>query len=505
MFCEDGMMRRRARIVNRGFETLERRCCLAGNVTAALVGGDLVITGDAEANVISVVETEIDGEFVILAESDAGGVSTSLNGTGNGAAVIAGVTRNIVIYMHGGADVVAVADIDHVGNLTIDAGSGDDSLSAAQVSLGADLTIHVGDDQNVVTLTAIDTGGSLLVDSGTSATRQIPNVYLLTDSRIGVDAQFDLGARAGSVAINGVSIGHHLQVDNSEVLPSFPWAHLGFQETYAAIRFDDLIVGEQLYIHSSANTLVTADNVFSGNGFFIKGYASYNAFEIHNSRSVGKMSVSTTSVGPLMGFGYAESAYDRVDVSGIIVDGEFDTNTGGDLRIAYSNFLAAAKVIMTSSADTLVVDTSLFRANASLIIDPGNDALEFKNSIVNGTLAVAHRRGVGNLPNDSAHRGSFDGSSVFSFTSNRLGALQVYTGDATDEIRIAYCIIDQLFANLDIQGSGATNGGSDLLEIVGTVANQWAHLDGSGGFDVFRSIGNTLNGVVVLGFEAVGV
>ncbi len=62
-----------------GFESLETRRCLAGNVTASLVGGDLVVEGDAEANTISIVEAATDGEFIVLGGNDADGAATNVN------------------------------------------------------------------------------------------------------------------------------------------------------------------------------------------------------------------------------------------------------------------------------------------------------------------------------------------------------------------------------------------------------------------------------------------
>ena len=60
-----------------------------GNVTAALVGNDLVVAGDASANAIRIVETANDGEFTITGLNDGAGTPTSVNGTPNGTATMA--------------------------------------------------------------------------------------------------------------------------------------------------------------------------------------------------------------------------------------------------------------------------------------------------------------------------------------------------------------------------------------------------------------------------------
>jgi hypothetical protein len=489
----------------RFFESLEPRHLLAGNVTAALVGADLVITGDTEANVISLVETENDGEFVILAESDSSGAATTLNGTSNGVATIGGVIGNIVIYLHGGDDSVAIADINHSGNLTADMAAGNDTVSVARAVLDGTITVKVGDGQNVVTLAGLDVGGSLVVESPSSETgdnRSIPNTYSLSDSSIGVDARLALGVRAGSVGVRNCSIGRNLQINNGfeGVAGSFR-----LSDTYAGMRLNDLIVRSEIEIETSASSLVAINNVFGGSTFFLWGHAHFNDFQIRNSRFVGESAITTLASNRTLGgrFGDHESAYDNLLVTGLVADSGLYTQTSGDLYMAYSYFGGNSTVRSNRMDDTLKLDTNLYAASVDVFVGSGTDHIEFKNSVVNGNLIIKHNKWVATGPVDPAQRRNADGSSVMIFANNRIGTLDITGGSQTDDVRILHSVVDQLLVDLDFLSSNDLGvGGSDLLEIAGTVANKGARLDGDAGFDLFRGARNTFNGLALLNFEA---
>src|SRR5262245_5328671 len=75
------------------FESLEGRALLAGNVTAAVTGGDLIITGDAEANSIVIVHGRGAGEYLVK-----GVDGTTINGAGSSFRAT-GVTANVSIAL----------------------------------------------------------------------------------------------------------------------------------------------------------------------------------------------------------------------------------------------------------------------------------------------------------------------------------------------------------------------------------------------------------------------
>src|SRR4030095_3490840 len=91
----------------RRFECLEPRHMLAGNVTAQIVNGDLIVTGDAADNRILV--SSLGGPMQVTGMNDSSGNPTSVNGVPNGTFDASGLTGNTLIRLLDGADSVATS------------------------------------------------------------------------------------------------------------------------------------------------------------------------------------------------------------------------------------------------------------------------------------------------------------------------------------------------------------------------------------------------------------
>jgi hypothetical protein len=269
---------------------------------------------------------------------------------------------------------------------------------------------------------------------------------------------------------------------------------------YAVLRLEDAVVSGSLSMQSWAHTLVALDNVFVGQRAAIQSYQHYNAIQVQNSRFVVELRVSTLrpNIGP---FGPGESVYDDVLLSGIIVDQHLETSTSGDLRIVYSN-ITDPYITMEGLHNVVSVDTNIFGV-PTFHLGGGDDTFTFSNSVVGGRLTVTHSRFFTAGPVDPAQRGPTDFSSSMSFNSNRMGGLAITGGNSTDLVRVTYSIIDQVSADMDFESSSDGNrAGSDLFEITGSIVNQSAFLDGSGGFDLFRNNGSLITGLSLANFEA---
>ena len=112
-------------------ERLENRDLLAGNVSASVRGGDLVLRGDGAANQILLERT---GNEVTITSLDG---ETTINGQ-EGPVVLSRVRDDFRINMGGGSDVLQFANAaDEVfrisGNLNIITGSGSDEISFSNV------------------------------------------------------------------------------------------------------------------------------------------------------------------------------------------------------------------------------------------------------------------------------------------------------------------------------------------------------------------------------------
>jgi hypothetical protein len=486
----------------RRFEMLEDRRLLAGNVTAALVGTDLVIDGDAAANAISVVETANDGEFTITGLNDAGGTPTSINnGAPNGSATIAGVTGDIIVNLLAGDDSATLTSINHTGNLTIDAGAGNDTLavgaSGGAVSIGGGLTIHVGDDQNRVTLSHATVGGNFFVDAVGTVDSSVPNTYIVSDSVFQQNAVMQLGDRTGSIFVSRTTVGGRLELDNAVREPPGMGSVVN---GYVALRLSDVIVSGSLKLQSWGSTLVTLDNTFVGQTASIECFSSYNLLQLRNSRVINNLTVS--SLLPRFGhLGPSASLYDSLDINGIIVDGTLTSSTTGSVRVFYSN-INDASFTMNGWDGGALIDTNIF-GHLFFSLGGGDDVFNFSNSIVHGNMTVIHSRFHQAGPIDPVQRGPVDDYCSMSISSSQIGTLSITGGNETDVVQIRYSIIDQVFADMDLESTSDGNrAGSDLFEITGSIVSVRAILDGSGGFDLFRNNGSRLNGLSLANFEA---
>jgi hypothetical protein len=149
-----------------GFEALERKQPLAGDVVVSLVGGNLVIEGDEAGNQIAISSGEEPGSFVIqglegtvvtLADAEPGDPPAPETGL-----VVEGVRGHVRVGLGDGDDTVAVHDAQFRRGLTINTGAGADEvrIGAAEDADPMDPAAEVEDDANV------EVRGSLLISTG---------------------------------------------------------------------------------------------------------------------------------------------------------------------------------------------------------------------------------------------------------------------------------------------------------------------------------------------------
>ena len=87
-------------------EPCERRALLAGNVTALVDDGSLVIAGDAAANGVAIQQTNT-GRYVVTGFDLDG--ATTVNG-GSAPVVLDGVTNDVVVDLRDGDDALVVSN-----------------------------------------------------------------------------------------------------------------------------------------------------------------------------------------------------------------------------------------------------------------------------------------------------------------------------------------------------------------------------------------------------------
>lgn len=108
-------------------ETLEDKRLLAGDVTVAVVEGNLLVRGDAESNGVMITAGDAPGAFVV-AGLPAGDGPTSINGDFLRVEV-AGVSRSVLVGMGEGDDLTNLRSAAVRGNVAVDAGMGNDVVN----------------------------------------------------------------------------------------------------------------------------------------------------------------------------------------------------------------------------------------------------------------------------------------------------------------------------------------------------------------------------------------
>jgi hypothetical protein len=167
-------------------DALESRALMAGDVTAAVIGNELHIHGDDQANAFAIVRTPNAGAFQIV-RTDA---NTTINGSLNpylamgvtGGFVIESGAGNDRVGIHGasiggalnidtgvdvGADIVNLVGVFVAGNLTVNTGAGVDVVSLVSVRVTGSSTLNTGAGNDVLSVSLSRFFGSYALDMGT--------------------------------------------------------------------------------------------------------------------------------------------------------------------------------------------------------------------------------------------------------------------------------------------------------------------------------------------------
>ncbi|MCA9097411.1 MAG: hypothetical protein KDA36_03460 [Planctomycetaceae bacterium] len=151
---------------------LEDRTLLAGNVTAAITGGNLVIQGDDLSNTITIEPTANAGEFKIT------GTGTTVNGAAN--VTLGGLTGDIIAQMGDGNDQVQLStsgtqDITLPGAIRGEMGEGNNvfkvfTLGASNLKVSGDATFTSGAGNDNYIFQSLGIGSDLTFDANVSVT-----------------------------------------------------------------------------------------------------------------------------------------------------------------------------------------------------------------------------------------------------------------------------------------------------------------------------------------------
>ena len=412
----------RTQAIGAGFEGLEERLLLAGNVVSALAAGVLSLTGDVLANQIQVTVasngqmtatglsgTTIDGvasknfgvvnTLTIL--GNAGDDSISLNATAatiaNDVSIDGGLGNNTIsVTGRFGADLILTGDagIDTITvnkatvavDLNLDAGDGNNKVTVSNSTITQQAVIVTGTGNDTVKisgssfyrdLTQSDTGGNNLLNISNSSTRNDLLMALGSGNDTLLMSGVTAGARVGSTANGLIDIDfgdgkNVLTMSNSKALGS------GFA--------DGLVL-----TGGTGNDSFAIMNSQSSNGIVIDAGDGANRIEMIRVQSSGSPGFFFGLGGfvILTGLGEDNVKLDQVNVSDFA---NIDLGMGNDIFQLTNSRIDLLLAVMGLGNDTAYLSNNFFSIGAIVygdtpIANPDIDSLTLgANSPNNATV-----------------------------------------------------------------------------------------------------------------------
>lgn len=483
------MVRSRVRRQARGFEALESRALLAGDITTNLAGGVLTITGDAEANVFTL--TPNGGNVRVT------GIATTINGAA-GPTDFAGVTA-IVANLNAGADNVTFQNLN-LASLTVNGNADADTITVnTNTVVAGTTTLNGGTEADTITFdnsTTVslqvtgDTGNDIVnVTNATLTTLAISgglndddlNVTGLTnvvastltisgdDGNDTIDFLNAVGTLASPLTINGDAGSDTLRVNNATLATLTVNGGAGNDTIILGIDFQPNIVtvaGQNAAIAAGSLTVngtltvngdggsdtITAYRVFGTANWTVNtGSATNLAGDIDTFTTYWTVSNQLTVTGGI--------GIDRLNIFYHTANALTNLNAGAGndfVQVVISRFVVNASFAVEAGADVLAIDTNQF--DADVVMDGGLDAdyLLLAASVIDGDATIFAGDG-----DDYGLIGKHSDGSVGGNVVNN-GLLQVDAGLGADYFDIQFNALLQFYANLGDGDDTVVTGGNQI-------------------------------------------
>ena len=196
------------------FQSLENRCLMAGNVTAAVQNHSLVINGDNNGNGITIRQTAT-GQFTVI------GSETTINGK-TSPQTFSGITGDFKINLKGGDDVLVIDNATQSvpvltlpGNLNVDLGSGSDVfyLQNANTMGGASVTGSSGSKVVEFDFSMIGSSSFNAGKNDCNITLNASSIVDMNYARFNRDLAVKLSGNSSSIiSISGGTVGRNLAI-----------------------------------------------------------------------------------------------------------------------------------------------------------------------------------------------------------------------------------------------------------------------------------------------------
>lgn len=476
-------------------ESLEKKIPLAGDVTATLVGGDLILAGDIDDNSVQVVR---DGSLAMPGVGDVsvnGLAGTTVNGMASDSFTVTGDV--IFDFTAGGNNNATVGEsifanpdaLELPGNVSVEGGAGDEflnvqnsiingsaSLSDSIGGSGANVSVtdslvtgdvsnsNISDYSDIALQTATVNGNVTLTANGTDLLQTILD---FRSSSIGVDVRVDSNADLVGTRFRGISVGDdviHISGDGNDFV-DFGANLSGVGNTIG----DDLRLltgggNDEVFL---AGFNVGDDLVFNGG----EGDDTFSTDLLDNPNTVGDDVYLSGKAGNDIFFLAETEIGDKLRISG---------NDGDDFVGGEGLVVGRSTLISLGSGINQADFTDVTGARSLTVLGRG------ENTVILNDITTSHFVTV--LTSSGADL-------VSMFNVNTHSAM-VATHSGNDDVSIVDSAFEYLFVFL---GSG-----DDTLTLEGVTVERFAVLSGGGGTgdELIDDGDNDINFAIDFAFES---
>jgi hypothetical protein len=207
-------MNRHAKIRNYSgrFEYLERRNPLAGNVTAAVVGGTLILEGDSSSNSIQVRQLS-------QTSWEVRGFDTRINGN-SGTFTANGVLAGVDADLNRGDDFVKIFNGTIATDLAVETNQGADSIQLINLNVNGIADITTGDGNDSILVSDVEVNGTIESTSADAGAFELQthggSDVVNVDRLLATSAYLNLGSGNDSLAMTRSSFDSGLRIRASD-------------------------------------------------------------------------------------------------------------------------------------------------------------------------------------------------------------------------------------------------------------------------------------------------
>ncbi|MDD4889306.1 MAG: hypothetical protein PHU85_05200 [Phycisphaerae bacterium] len=359
-------------------EGLEGRAMLAGNVTAAIVGGNLVITGDAANNVIEVdqsVLVVLPGQ--VRVQSGWWGSATTING-GAAPVILEGFTGDVRITLNDGDDWVMFSDSDFPRDVTVNGGNGNNQVDVNGVTVERNLSVRNGPgNENTLVYGGANVRGNLTV-----ANKAGDDAFSMAGGSI-VNGNVSLsnGAGQGNTTLDNSIVNGNLTVKNQAGDDTFSMAAGAIVNGNASLsngagQGNTTLDGSHVHVNLTVRNAAGLDTFLMDNASTVDGNAA-----ISNGEGGSNTTVRFKSV----------------------VAGTFTLRSGGGndgFTMLDATINGAARIDSGAGADAVTIDDSILGGAFTLNSGADNDMVNieqiFPGPVTTFGGKVAVKTGAGN-------------------------------------------------------------------------------------------------------------